>query len=50
MKGHVSNEQQHILSSIERYPKFCFIRKLENKLHCHVYIEQVLTQVYFNAK
>ena len=45
---HINNNTY--LSSIDRYSKFGFIRKLETKLHCHEYIEEVITQVYLNAK
>lgn len=45
---HINNKQY--LSSTDRYSKYCFLRKLDTKINCHEYIEEVLTQVYPNAK
>lgn len=33
-----------------RYLNFCFIRKLKSEQYCHEYIEEVIRQVYSNAK
>lgn len=38
------------LSSIDRYSKYCYLRKLNTKIDCHESIEEILTQVYPNAK
>lgn len=38
------------ISTTCKYSKYCYIRKLENKVNCHEYIEEILSQVYPNAK
>lgn len=43
------NNQTYI-STIDKYSKYCYIRKLHSKTNCHEYIEEILTQIYPNAK
>lgn len=45
---HMNNNMY--LSSTDKYSKYCYLRRLETKVDCHEYIEDILTQVYPNAK
>lgn len=43
------NNQMHI-STIDKYSKYCYIRRIHNKTNFHEYIEEILAQIYPNTK